>query len=90
MNFRTMVIVLLAIYFLNGIYLIILSYDECIRDCESALTLNGKFSKGYSRLAKSYLALGNFNRAYESYEKAMEVAPTDKDLLAESKRCKLV
>lgn len=65
-------------------------YEECIRDCEMALSLNGKFSKGYARLAKSYLALGNYERARELYEKAMEVAPTDKQLVAESKQCAVV
>jgi tetratricopeptide (TPR) repeat protein len=65
-------------------------YEECIRDCEIALALNGKFSKGYARLAKSYLALGNYQRARESYEKAMEVAPTDKQLVEDSKRCNVV
>jgi len=65
-------------------------YDECIRDCEIALALNGKFSKGYARLAKSYLGLGDYERAHELYEKAMEVAPTDKQLLEDSKRCSVV
>ncbi|MDR3737134.1 MAG: tetratricopeptide repeat protein [Acidobacteriaceae bacterium] len=52
--------------------------------------MNGKFSKGYSRLAKSYMALGNYDRALEAYDKATQVAPTDTDLLRDSKVCKIV
>ncbi len=55
-----------------------------------ALSLNGKFSKGYARLAKSYLALGEYLRALEAYEKAVEVAPTDKELDTDYKICKVL
>lgn len=85
-----MEIVLHVIFSLNCNIQINVRYEDCIRDCEMALSLNGKFSKGYARLARSYLALGNYQRAHESYEKAMEVTPTDKELVEESKRSKVV
>jgi tetratricopeptide (TPR) repeat protein len=68
----------------------VIRYEECIRDCEAALNLNSKYVKGYGRLAKSYMALGNYQRAIEAFEKAIECAPADLDLQKEQKTCKLV
>ena len=56
----------------------------------TALEKNGKFSKAYGRLAKSYMALGDLSRALENYEKAVEAAPTDREVLDEQKECKQV
>ena len=36
------------------------------------------------------MALGEYDRAAETFVKAMEVAPTDADLLNESKLCRMV
>ena len=55
-----------------------------------ALSLNGKFSKAYPRFAKSYLSLGEYDRAIESYEKAVQAAPTDTELIKDEKICRVV
>ena len=55
-----------------------------------ALSLNGKYSKAYGRLAKSYMALGDYDRSIEAYVKATEVSPTDAELMKEYKLCKMV
>ena len=52
--------------------------------------MNGKFSKGYARLAKSYTALGDYERALEAHEKASQAAPTDTELIKEQKTCRVV
>lgn len=66
------------------------SYEECIRDCEMALSLNGNFSKGYNRMAKSYTAIGKYTRALEAYKKALEVAPGNQELVSEEANCRAV
>lgn len=66
------------------------SYEDCIRDCEMALSLNGKFSKGYSRMAKSYMAIGKYTRALEAYKKALEVTPGSQELIGEEATCRTV
>ena len=66
------------------------SYDACIKDCESALQINGTFSKAFNKLAKSYLAMGQLDRATENFEKAADAAPSDEDLLKTRKACKKV
>eukprot|EP00826_Nyctotherus_ovalis_P006198 TRINITY_DN11443_c0_g1_i21.p1 TRINITY_DN11443_c0_g1~~TRINITY_DN11443_c0_g1_i21.p1 ORF type:complete len:361 (-),score=105.28 TRINITY_DN11443_c0_g1_i21:16-1098(-) len=64
------------------------SYEECIRDCEMALSLNGNFSKGYGRMAKSYMAIGKYTRALEAYKKALEVTPGNQELVSEEANCR--
>ncbi len=66
------------------------SYEDCIKDSVTALAQNPQYTKAYARLAKSYLALGDLERALEAYAKAMEVAPTDRELLTERQLCKQV
>ncbi len=66
------------------------SYEQCIQDCVAALERNGMFSKAHARLAKSYMALGDLARALEAYEKAVDVSPTDRDLVGEYEQCKQV
>ena len=66
------------------------SYEDCIKDCVTTLAQNPEYSKAYPRLAKSYLALGDLERALEAYKKATDVAPTDRELLTEFNQCKQV
>jgi len=55
-----------------------------------ALSLNGKFSKSYARLATSYKNLGDYANALQAYDKAIQAAPTDKDLAQDEKVCRIV
>ena len=41
-------------------------YERVVKDCEIAVGLNENFLKGYLRLAKAYLSLGNFDKAEET------------------------
>lgn len=36
------------------------------------------------------MAIGNYNKASEAYEKALDCAPTDIEIIKENKLCKLV
>lgn len=66
------------------------SYDDCIRDCETALSLNSNYTKGYGRLGMCYVAIGDYKRALESYVKALAISPKNKELLEEEEKCKRV
>lgn len=50
---------------------------KAMQDCQRALQVNEKFAKGYNRLSKCYVALGQLNDAATALAKSCELEPSN-------------
>ena len=51
--------------------------EDCLRQCNKALLLDGDNSRAWHRLARIYKAQGNREMAYEAYHRATEADPAN-------------
>uniref|UniRef100_A0A667YBL0 Tetratricopeptide repeat domain 12 n=1 Tax=Myripristis murdjan TaxID=586833 RepID=A0A667YBL0_9TELE len=58
-------------------------YKEAISDCEWALKCNEKCIKAYLHMGKAYLALKNYNKSRNCYEKITEIEPRKEKMVKE-------
>lgn len=51
------------------------NYQQAIKDCHTALSIDPSYSKAYGRLGLAYSSLQRHKEAKESYQKALEMEP---------------
>jgi DnaJ family protein C protein 7 len=72
-------------------YMKLNNFDAAKRDCQQALNVNPQFGKGYNRLSKCYIGLGDLVAASIALQKSMELdknnetSKRDKKYLADLK-----
>jgi len=64
-------------------YIGLKKYLKCIEDCNETLNRDPKFVKALKRKAKSFFLIGNTREAKITYQKAMEVDPSDSSIKGE-------
>ena len=63
-------------------------YADAIQDCNAALKLNPQYVKAYSRLGLCYFFLEQYEKAIDTYNKALELEPSNqsiKDAITQAK-----
>ncbi len=68
-------------------YMKVLSYNEAIKDCEKSIELDKEFMRAYLRKATCHLMLKQFPLALETYEKGLEINPSNLELVEGKKKC---
>jgi len=68
-------------------YMKVLSYNEAIKDCEKCIELDKEFMRAYLRKATCHLLLKQFPLALETYEKGLEINPSNMELVEGKKKC---
>ena len=78
------------VYYCNraAAYCYLNQHEFSIEDCESAIKLNDKYAKAYSRLGLSNFFLGRYEEAVSAYEKLVELEPTNTNHQDELRKAK--
>jgi DnaJ family protein C protein 7 len=63
----------------SAAWMMLKAYNKCVEDCQTALTLDPKFTKIRQRLIKGLIALGEFLKAKINIKTLLESNPEDKD-----------
>jgi len=66
----------------SQVHFVLENFESCIADAEKSLQIDENFAKSHIRIGNSYVQLGNFQRAKESYKKAQEISKDDASGLA--------
>ena len=61
-------------------YLALKKYDLAIKDAEKSINLDKSFIKGYYRLSKALIGIGNHERATQTTKLGLSIDPMNKDL----------
>ncbi|KRX04562.1 DnaJ domain [Pseudocohnilembus persalinus] len=65
-------------------------YHKCIEESKKAVELDSESFKGYRYLAQSYLHLGNIAEAKEAAAKALNIKPSDQNVVKISDTIKII
>ncbi|XP_014250313.1 stress-induced-phosphoprotein 1 isoform X2 [Cimex lectularius] len=65
------------------------AFDLGLKDCESCLTLDPKFIKGWIRKGKILQGMGQHSKAISAYQKALDIDPVNSEALQGYKQCSI-
>ena len=70
-----------AIYFANraNAYLELLNFEECIADCNMAISIDKSFPKSYYRKSRALASKDKLVDAFDTINKAIELDPDNTD-----------
>lgn len=73
-----------SIYYANraNTYLMMQGYDECIKDCDESIKLDGKYIKAYYRKAKAQMCQQKYDDGLATLKTALEKESANEDILA--------
>lgn len=64
------------------------NYKAALNDSRQAVTLDDKFEKGYVRIVKCCLAMGDIINAEQTIKRLLEIDPKNTSLKMEEQQCK--
>lgn len=71
-------------------HMMLFDHKAALQDSRHAISLDDKFEKGYVRIAKSSLAMGDVVAAEQAINRLMEIDPKTSAVKTEQQQCKLL